>query len=91
MRFVQTQNPGEVARTFRDRRKSWTAETLADELNVPVRMVRDLLGYLERSGIVIFHVAMPFSSWPVTTRRIVRPMRHSYCCLLQRSGNGGWY
>jgi membrane protein len=42
----------EIARTFRDRRKSWTAETLADELNVPVRMVRDLLGFLERSGIV---------------------------------------
>lgn len=42
----------EIARAFRDRRECWTADTLAGALNVPVRIVRDLLGYLEQSGIV---------------------------------------
>jgi membrane protein len=42
----------EIARTFRDGRECWTADTLADALNAPVRIVRDLLGHLESSGIV---------------------------------------
>jgi membrane protein len=42
----------EIARTFRDGRECWTADSLADVLNAPVRTVRDLLGYLENSGIV---------------------------------------
>jgi len=42
----------EVARAFRDGRKPWNADRLADALRVPVRTVRDLLAHLERAGIV---------------------------------------
>jgi membrane protein len=42
----------EIARAFRDRSEAWTSDSLAEALNVPVRAVRDLLGYLEGGGIV---------------------------------------
>jgi len=42
----------EIARSFRDRGECWDSDTLAEALNVPVRMVRDLLGCLEGAGIV---------------------------------------
>jgi len=42
----------EVGRAFRDGGDSWTADSLADALKVPVRTVRDVLHYLEVAGIV---------------------------------------
>jgi DNA-binding IscR family transcriptional regulator len=42
----------EVARAFRDGQPAWNADRLADVLRVPVRTVRDILGHLERGGIV---------------------------------------
>lgn len=42
----------DVARAFRDGRKAWNADGLADSLRVPVRTVRDVLRHLEEEGIV---------------------------------------
>jgi membrane protein len=42
----------EVACAFRDARKPWDADALADALKVPVRTVRDVLRHLEAAGIV---------------------------------------
>ncbi|MCZ6783571.1 MAG: YihY family inner membrane protein [Proteobacteria bacterium] len=42
----------EVARVFRDREPPRTAEQFAEHLNVPVRMVRDLLQHLEEASVV---------------------------------------
>ncbi len=42
----------EVARAFRDSAPAWTADRLAEALDVPVRTVRAVLEDLERAGIV---------------------------------------
>ncbi|UCE86588.1 MAG: YihY family inner membrane protein [Deltaproteobacteria bacterium] len=42
----------EVARAFRDGAPPWTADALADALDVPVRSVRAVLGQLEAARIV---------------------------------------
>jgi membrane protein len=42
----------EVARSFRDREGACTADSLGDQLGVPVRIVRDLLAVLEEEQIV---------------------------------------
>jgi membrane protein len=42
----------EVGRAFRDSQAPWTADALADALQVPVRTVRDVLAALEKANIV---------------------------------------
>ena len=42
----------EVARAFRDGAPVWTADALAEALDVPVRTVRAVLADLERAGVV---------------------------------------
>ena len=73
----------EVARTFRDRGPVWTADALAEALDVPVRTVRAVLAELERAGVVAprgavekeggYQLGRPAESIPVTT--VVRALR----------------
>jgi membrane protein len=66
----------EVARAFRDARKPWNADALAEALKVPVRTVRDVLRHLDAAGIVaerggddredVFQLGRPAEAIPVT-------------------------
>jgi membrane protein len=42
-----------IATAFIANRPCWSAERLAEELDVPVRVVRDLLGELQRAGFLV--------------------------------------
>ncbi|MFI5217157.1 MAG: YhjD/YihY/BrkB family envelope integrity protein [Candidatus Limnocylindria bacterium] len=73
----------EVARGFRDAAPAWTADALAEVLDVPVRTVRAVLVDLERAGVVTargaveeeggYQLGRPAESIPVTT--VVRALR----------------
>jgi len=73
----------EVARAFRDGAPAWTADALAEALDVPVRTVRAVLAELERAGVVAargaveeeggYQLGRPAESIPVTT--VVRALR----------------
>jgi membrane protein len=66
----------EIARAFRDGAPAWTAEALAEAMDVPVRTVRAVLAELERAGIVAprgaaedegaFQLGRPAETIPVT-------------------------
>ncbi len=43
----------EIARRFRSADPVWTADTLAERIDVPVRIVRSVLGGLEEAGLVM--------------------------------------
>jgi membrane protein len=73
----------EVARAFRDSAPVWTADALAEALDVPVRTVRAVLADLEQAGVVTtqgavekeggFQLGRPAESIPVT--EVVRALR----------------
>ena len=73
----------EVARAFRDRAPVWTADALAEALDVPVRTVRAVLADLERAGVVAargavekeggYQLGSPAETIPVTA--VVRALR----------------
>jgi membrane protein len=73
----------EVARAFRDGSPVWTADALAEALDVPVRSVRGVLADLERAGLVAargavekeggYQLGRPAEAIPVTA--VVRALR----------------
>jgi len=73
----------EVARSFRDGAPVWTADSLAEALDVPVRTVRGVLADLDRAGLVAprgavekeggYQLGRPAEAIPVTA--VVRALR----------------
>ena len=73
----------EVARAFRDGAPAWTADALAEALDVPVRTVRAVLAELESAGVVAargaveeeggYQLGRPAENIPVTA--VVRALR----------------
>jgi membrane protein len=59
----------ELARAFRDGRPPWSADTLSDDLDIPLRTVRDVTGQLEEVGILV-----PSAEEPVAGYLIGRPL-----------------
>jgi membrane protein len=59
----------ELARAFRDGRPPWNADALSDQLDIPLRTVRDVTGELEAVGILV-----PSSGESVEGYLIGRPL-----------------
>jgi membrane protein len=75
----------DIASAFHDGRTGWTAEELAEDLDIPLRIVRELLDLLAAAGYLV-ETASPYQAWQPARELEYIPLQDVIKALKEHGG-----